>query len=163
MLRRGEAVEERIDAGDFFGGDAAFGVGGIEGDEADGGDFVVGGGGAFEEDAFEGGGEVFRFREADDAIVAVGGIARADDDDFAFAVVGGHGVAGDAEGEGGFDGGVGEVGCGDVIVGDAGRILEVAVLPGGTGGDPIEDGDVPNRDGIVLFRSGTDRFFWRLP
>ena len=106
-------------------------------------------GGAFEEEAFEGGGEVFGFGEADDAIVAVGCVAGADDDDFAVGVVGGHGVAGDAEGEGGSGGGVGEVGGGDVVVGDAGGVVEVAVLARAAGGDAVEDGDVAEGEGVA--------------
>ena len=63
--RFGDAVEDGVDAGDVFEEDAAGGVLGIEGDEAEGDGFA----GAIEEDAFEGGGEVVVFAEAHDAVL----------------------------------------------------------------------------------------------
>ena len=68
----------------------------------------------------------------------------------AAAPVSGAALAGDADGEAGADFGAvgaGEIGCGDVVIGDIDGVVEVAEVGGAASGHFVDDGDAADGEG----------------
>ena len=105
----------------------------------------------FEEDPFEG--SFVRHSEPDEAVVAVVDLGSGrEDDDITLPEFGLHRIADDSDGEGV---GIVNIGAADIIIGDAGRVIEVVEVGWVAGIDLVDDGDhLAGRNGNRFFING---------